>query len=89
MTIVATGVHSHWTQANNFELVLRHSHGRPQGRIQEGRLRRSLPPKTNELTLFTKIVYTSENSIRIFAIQGYFVIHCFVTEVLGSVLYLS
>jgi len=52
-------------------------------------LRRSLPPKTNELTLFTKIVYTSENSIRIFAIQGYFVIHCFVTEVLGSVLYLS
>jgi len=47
------------------------------------------PPKTNELTLFTMIVYNSENSIRIFATQGYFVIHCFVTEVLGSVLHLS
>jgi len=30
------------------------------------------PPKTYELTLFTTIVYNSEN---------YFVIHCFVTEV--------
>jgi len=26
------------------------------------------------------IVYNSENSIRIFTIQGYFVFHCFVTE---------
>jgi len=47
------------------------------------------PPKTYELTLFTMTVYNSENSIRIFAIQSYFVNHCFVTEVLRSVLHLS
>jgi len=35
------------------------------------------------------VVYNSENSIRIFAIQGYFVIRCFVTEVLGSIFRLS
>jgi len=46
-------------------------------------------PKTYELTLFTMIAYNSENSIRIFTIQGYFVIHYFVTEVLGSILHLS
>ena len=47
------------------------------------------PPKTCELTLFTMIAYDSENSIRIFAIQGYCVFHYFVTEVLGSILHLS
>jgi len=33
----------HWTQANSFELVIRQSHGRPQGRNQEERLRGLLP----------------------------------------------
>jgi len=47
MTIKAMGVHLHWTQANSFELVVRQSHGRPQGRIQEGRLRRSFLKPTN------------------------------------------
>jgi len=46
------------------------------------------PRKTYELTLITMIVYNSENTICIFAIQGYFVIHCFVTEALGSILHL-
>jgi len=47
------------------------------------------PSKTYELAIFTMIVYNSKNSIRIFAIQGYFVFHCFVVEVLGSILHLS
>jgi len=37
------------------------------------------PPKTEEVTLFTMIVYNSENSI---CNTRLFVIHCFVTEVL-------
>ena len=37
------------------------------------------PPKTNELTLFAMIVYNSEKTV---AIQGHFVIQCFVTDVL-------
>jgi len=37
------------------------------------------PPKTYELTLFTMICTIRKTA---FAIQGYFVTHCFVTEVL-------
>ena len=54
-----------------------------------GAIERIPLPKTCELTLFTMIAYDSENSIRIFAIRGYFVFHYFVTEVLGSILHLS
>jgi len=36
MTIMAIGALLHWTQANSFELVVRQSHGRQQGRNQEG-----------------------------------------------------
>ena len=49
MTIMAMGVLSHWSQASSFELVVRQSHGRPQGRHNRGesrgRLRRSLTLK--------------------------------------------
>jgi len=36
MTIMAVGLLSHWTQANSFELVVRQSHWRPQGRQYRG-----------------------------------------------------
>jgi len=36
MTIMAMGVLLHWTQANNFEFVVRKSHGHPQGRQNRG-----------------------------------------------------
>jgi len=35
-TIVAMGVLLHWTQTNSFELVVRQSHGRLQGRQNKG-----------------------------------------------------
>jgi len=36
MTIMAMGVLLHWTQPNSFELVVRQSNGRPQGRQNRG-----------------------------------------------------
>ena len=36
MAIIAIGVLLHWTQPNSFELVVRQSHGRPQGRQNRG-----------------------------------------------------
>jgi len=38
MSIMAMGVLLHWTQANSFELVVRQSHGRPQGRHNRGEI---------------------------------------------------
>ena len=58
----------HWTQANSFELVVRQKHGRPKQGQNRGGSRGVIgrsPPKNYELTLFTMIVYISENSIRI------------------------
>jgi len=40
ITIMSMGVLLHWTQANCFELVVRQSHGRPQGRQNRGESRR-------------------------------------------------
>jgi len=58
------GVLLQWTQANSFELVVRQSHGRPQGCQNRGESKRGdRSPKPYELILFTTIVYDSENSI--------------------------
>jgi len=52
-----------WTQANSFELVVRQSHGRPQGRQTGvnpgGTIEAIARPKTCELTVFTRSVYNS------------------------------
>jgi len=49
------GVRLHWTQANRFELVVRQSHGRPQGRQNRGESWRAIeaiaPHKTKAITL--------------------------------------
>jgi len=36
MTLMAMGALLHWTQANSFQLVVRQTHGRPQGRQNRG-----------------------------------------------------
>jgi len=77
----------HWTQANSFESwyvkAVGVRRGLKTGANPGGAI---APPKTYELTLFTMIVYILENSIRN---TRPFVIHCFVTEVLWSILHLS
>jgi len=83
MTIMAIDVLLHWIQANRFKLVVRQNHGRPQERQSKGESRGAIeaivPPKTYELTLLAMMCAILKTS---FAIQGHFVIHCFVTDVL-------
>ena len=90
MTSMAIGMLLHWTQANSFELVVRQSHGRPQECQNRGESTKGYwgdrIPKTQEVTLFTMTVYNSENSIRN---TRWFVVHCFVTEMLWGILHLS
>ena len=85
MTIMAVGVLLHWTQANSFELVVRQNYGRQQGASKQGRIQQGhwgdRSPKTYELTLLAMVCAIRKTS---FAIQGHFVIHCFVTEVLWT-----
>jgi len=81
MTVMAIGVLLHWTQANSFELPVRQNHGRPQEPSKQGRIEGAIvPPKTYELTLVLPWLCTIRKTS--FAMQGHFVIHCFVTEVL-------
>jgi len=83
MTIMAICVLLHRTQANSFELVVRQNHGRPQGASKQGRIQGAIeaifPPKTYELNLLVMMCTIRKTS---FTIQGHFVIHCFVTDVL-------
>ena len=65
MTIMATGVLLHWTQASSFELVARQTMGVRKGVKTGANPGEAIaPPKTYELTLFTMILYDSENRIR-------------------------
>jgi len=83
-------VHLHWTRANSFESLYVKAVGVRRG-VKTGAnpgvaIEAIAPPKTYELTLFTMILYNSENRIRNTRPS---VIHCFVTEVLWSILHLS
>jgi len=65
MTIMATVVLLHWTQASSFELVARQTMGVRKGVKTGANPGEAIaPPKTYELTLFTMILYDSENRIR-------------------------
>jgi len=65
MTTMAVGVLLHWTQANSSELVVVKSMGVRRGvKTEANPVGAIASPKTYELTLFTMIVYNSENSIR-------------------------
>jgi len=55
------------------------SRGRQSKDESRGAIEAIVPPKTYELTLLAMMCAIRKTS---FAIQGHFVIHCFVTEVL-------